>query len=143
MKSDASRYLWFDWQSRWSSVEVQPSSVARFSLLGIPYSNKYFEYNSQLGGSIKDSETYLIRLAKARKNYMSSWALTPYLYSRISNWYSTSGYTLQAFDDTSVSSVRALLNLSNKYWLRPNITYVSTQSTPTLGAVNTPGRASW
>lgn len=72
MKSDASRYLWFDWQSRWSSLEVQPSSVARFSLLGLPYVTKSFDYTTSSGEEINDSENYLIKLARARKNYFSS-----------------------------------------------------------------------
>lgn len=72
MKSDPSRYLWFDWQSRWSSIEIQPSSVARYSLLGLPYTNKSFEYATGTGDEINDSENYLIKLSRARKNYMSN-----------------------------------------------------------------------
>jgi hypothetical protein len=85
MKSDSSRYLWFDWQSNWSSIEIQPSSVARYSLLGVPYTNKSFEYNTPVGDELNDSENYLIRLARARKNYMSNWAYAPYFYSRAAN----------------------------------------------------------
>jgi len=83
--------------------------------MGIPYSNKYFEYNTQLGDSVNDSETYLTRLAKARKNYMSNWALTPYLYSRISNWYGSNGYAYQAFTTPSVSNLRVTLILAENY----------------------------
>jgi hypothetical protein len=72
MKSDPTRYLWFDWQSKWSSLEVAASSVSRYSLLGLPYSNKSFEYFTGLGDDLNDSETYLIKLAKARKNYSSN-----------------------------------------------------------------------
>jgi hypothetical protein len=53
-------------------MEVQPSSVARYSLLGVPYTNKSFEYNTQLGDEINDSEVYLTRLARTRKNYMTT-----------------------------------------------------------------------
>jgi len=72
MKSDPSRYLWFDWQSRWSSMEVSASSVSRYSLLGLPYPNKSFEYSTGLGDDLNDSETYLTKLTKARKNYSSN-----------------------------------------------------------------------
>ena len=41
LKSDASRYLWFDWQAKWSTIEIQPSSAARYSLTGVPYLNLY------------------------------------------------------------------------------------------------------
>jgi hypothetical protein len=78
MKSDPSRYLWFDWQSRWSSTEISASSVARYSLLGVPYSNKSFEFFTGLGDDLNDSQTYLTTLGKARKNYGSNWAFTPY-----------------------------------------------------------------
>jgi|TARA_B110000240_G_scaffold151320_1_gene167665 hypothetical protein len=53
-------------------MEVQPSSVARYSLLGVPYTNKSFEYTTQQGDEINDSEGYLIRLARSRKNYMTT-----------------------------------------------------------------------
>jgi hypothetical protein len=72
MKSDPSRYLWFDWQSKWSSIEISASSVSRYSLLGLPYSNKSFEYFTGLGDDLNESETYLTKLGKARKNYGSN-----------------------------------------------------------------------
>jgi hypothetical protein len=73
IKSDASRYLWFDWQARWSSIEVQPSSIARYSLAGLPYFSKSFEYSTQLSEDLNDSENYLVKLSRARKNYMPNW----------------------------------------------------------------------
>jgi hypothetical protein len=72
MKSDPSRYLWFDWQSKWSSIEISASSVSRYSLLGLPYSSKSFEYSTGLGDDLGDSETYLNKIGKARKNYGSN-----------------------------------------------------------------------
>ena len=101
MKSDPSRYLWFDWQSRWSSIEIQPSSTARYSLLGLPYVSKSFEYSTGTGDEINDSENYLIKLARARKNYLSNWANTPYFYSRISNWYQTPKQLQSLFTNNS------------------------------------------
>jgi hypothetical protein len=53
-------------------MEVQPSSVARYSLLGVPYTNKSFEYTTGTGDEINESEVYLIRLARARKNYLTT-----------------------------------------------------------------------
>lgn len=72
MKSDPTRYLWFDWQSRWASIEISAASVSRYSLLGVPYSTKNFEYTTSLGDEINDSESYLLKLGRARKNYMSN-----------------------------------------------------------------------
>jgi len=53
-------------------MEVQPSSIARYSLSGVPYSNKSSEYNSQESEEFNDSENYLNRLCRARKNYFTS-----------------------------------------------------------------------
>jgi hypothetical protein len=49
---------------------VQPSSIAKYSLAGVPYFNKVFEYSTQLGEELNDAENYLVKLSKSRKNYM-------------------------------------------------------------------------
>jgi hypothetical protein len=69
-KSDMSRYLWLDWYTKWSLVEVQPSSVSKYSTLGVPYQKKPFDYNLELSENINEVETYLLRIARSRKNYM-------------------------------------------------------------------------
>jgi hypothetical protein len=40
--------------------------------MGVPYSNKSFEYFTGLGDDLSDSETYLNKLTKARKKYGSN-----------------------------------------------------------------------
>jgi heme/copper-type cytochrome/quinol oxidase subunit 2 len=135
--------MWFDWQSRWTSIEVQPSSVARYSLLGVPYFSRNFEYATQQSDEINDSETYLLRLSKARKNYMSNWALTPYIYSRISNWYSINNYLSNTLGDTNVHDLRLVLELSRSYWQSNNITNMNSEYTPSITDINTPGAGSW
>jgi hypothetical protein len=87
LKSDASRYLWFDWQARWSSIEVQPSSIAKYSLAGLPYTSKKFEYNTTIGDELSDSENYLTKISRIRKNYMPNWAYSPYFYAKLTNWF--------------------------------------------------------
>lgn len=144
MKSDPSRYLWFDWQSKWSSMEISASSVSRYSLLGLPYSNKSFEYFTGLGDDLSESETYLSKLGKARKNYGSNWAFTPYFFSRVSNWYNT---------DISLESTATLYNnLSSRIILKNSHNYWNNNSfngnkytlfTPTYSDVNSPARMSW
>jgi heme/copper-type cytochrome/quinol oxidase subunit 2 len=144
MKSDASRYLWFDWQSKWSSIEIAASSVSRYSLLGVPYSNKSFEYTTGLGDDLDSSETYLLKLNKARKNYGSSWAFSPYFFSRISNWYSTDYLTENSNLSYSSLSTRVFLKNSSLYW---NSLYLGnkpkTLFTPTRSDLNNPGRSHW
>ena len=142
LKSDASRYLWFDWQAKWSSIEIQPSSAARYSLSGVPYFNKSFEYSTQKNDVLNDSENYLNRLSKARKNYMPSWTQTPYLYSRSYNWYRLNELNSNSYD--SVTSLKALLNKCHNYWTSNLIfTNNSNTVTPSFSGVNTPIRSSW
>ena len=114
--SDSARHLWFDWQSRWSSLEVQPSSVARYSLSGVPYFNKSSEYSTNLGDELNDSENYLSRLARARKNYMSNWAYTPYLYSRSLDWYPLTSLNKILYSGDSLTDLRLSLKNSYSYW---------------------------
>ena len=140
-QSDSSRYLWFDWQSRWSSMEVQPSSVARYSLLGVPYTNKSFEYTTQLGDEINDSEVYLTRLARSRKNYMTTWAYTPFLYTRLASWYQNNENTSNLFNTTSLPQLCSLLTTAGVYWSSDNTVNSTTISTPTHSMYNTPGRS--
>lgn len=145
LKSDASRYLWFDWHTKWSSIEVQPSSAARYSLTGVPYFNKSFEYNSLKNEGLNESENYLNRLVKARKNYLHSWSNTSYLYSRIYSWYKLNAIGTNPYN--SFFSFKYLLKKSNNYWLRNTIHYSSKSSlsfsTPSFSGVNTPIRSHW
>lgn len=142
-QSDSSRHLWFDWHSRWNWIEVQPSSVARYSLLGVPYLNKNFEYSSRVGDTLNDSENYLLRLSRARKNYMSNWSLTPYLHSRISSWYSNNILLDSLSNNSNTHSLRISLELTQSYWLESNIFTSFNKSTPSFSQISTPGRSSW
>jgi hypothetical protein len=49
---------------------VQPSSIAKYSLAGLPYLTKTFEYSTQSGDELNDSENYLTKLSRVRRNYM-------------------------------------------------------------------------
>jgi hypothetical protein len=64
------RYMWFDWSSKWGSLELQASSVSRYSTLGVPYIRKPFDFNVESGDPVLETETYLTRIARARKNYL-------------------------------------------------------------------------
>jgi hypothetical protein len=142
MRSDASRYLWFDWQAKWSTIEIQPSSAARYSLLGLPYFSKPFEYTTHKNDVISDSENYLTRLSKARKNYLPSWSQTPYFYSRSQNWYRNNTIFGNSYD--SLAHTKVLLKTCKNYW-KNNIIFsnFSQYPTPSFSGVNTPTRSSW
>ena len=143
MKSDASRYLWFDWHSRWSSIEVQPSSIAKYSLAGLPYFSKTFEYSTSLGDELNDSENYLTKISRARKNSMPNWSYSPYFFQKLTNWFNYSNYFV-LFDNTNIKSVKLLLTYSKSYWndytLLNNTKYTSS---PTFSGLNRNNVVTW
>lgn len=140
--SDSSRHLWFDWQSRWSSIEIQPSSVARYSLSGVPYFNKSSEYSTQFGDELNDSENYFNRLLRARKNYITNWSYTPYFYNRTMKWSNQNLVTNLLYNSNSLNSVKLSLTNSHKFWTDLDISHTSTQNyNHSFSSFNTPGRA--
>ena len=143
MKSDSSRYLWFDWQSRWSSIEVQPSSIAKYSLAGLPYFSKTFEYSTQLGEELNDSENYLTKLSRARKNYMPNWAYSPYFYSKITNWFNYN-FSDYFFNTLSTKNVKTLFSISSSYWESTSLlNNLKLSSTPTFSGLNVQNKVTW
>ena len=117
MKSDSSRYLWFDWFAKWGMYEVQPSSSSRYAIYGMPYFSKNFEFNSVSSDNINESETYLLRLSRARRNYLPNWVYTPYFYSRNSSWYKNN-IVYDIFEQNTNTLITSfnLLNIMNWYW---------------------------
>ena len=161
LKSDASRYIWFDWGSRWERIEVQPSSIARYSLLGVPYSQNKFIYDTYDGpkstrlnnSTMLESENYFTRLSRSRKNYITTWAYSPYLYTRLVNLGRGSTlhksfkveHSLVSHSNNDVvlwGDFKLLMRLSKWTWTRDltpqNPTLLPPQASTPL---NTPGRA--
>jgi hypothetical protein len=95
-------------------MEVQPSSIAKYSLAGLPYFSKTFEYSSQLMEEMVDSENYLTKLSRARKNYMPNWAYAPYLYNKISLWFNY--YNNELFFDNLIGpNIKLGLKLASNF----------------------------
>lgn len=117
MKSDASRYLWFDWFAKWGFYEVQPSSSSRYAIYGMPYFNKNFEFNTQIGENFTEAETYLLRIAKARRNYLPNWTYSPYLFLKSNNWYKNNIiFSLLMGNSTNLNNTEWALNKMSWYW---------------------------
>ena len=117
MKSDSSRYLWFDWFAKWGMYEVQPSSSSRYAIYGMPYFSKNFEFNSNASDNINESETYLLRLSRARRSYLPNWVYTPYFYSRNVSWYKNNiVYDIFQQNDNSIVMSFNLLDNMSWYW---------------------------
>jgi len=141
--SDSMKNIWFGYHSRWTQIEVQPTSLARFSLLGRPKINRNFEFNPIKRDIITASENYTNRLCSARKNYISNWSTSPFLYTRLSNWYASNGLTSHLFNNYTTKNVWFSLKLSNNYWeTEYNIQYLS-KLTPSYTDISTLGRSSW
>jgi heme/copper-type cytochrome/quinol oxidase subunit 2 len=145
--SDSSKFAWFDWYARWNSYEIQASSIARYSILGTPYFNKNFDYNLDKFEEIADSELYLLRIARARKNYLGSWINTPYLYNRsVLNTLTRFseqvrlGEGVNSYSETN--KLKSLLLKTRRYWKVPSPKVYNPVSNLnyTRSALNTPSR---
>jgi heme/copper-type cytochrome/quinol oxidase subunit 2 len=78
--------MWFDWYTKWSVIEVQGTSQAKYSTMGVPYSKKHFDYNSDSNLIMADVEGYFTRISKNRRNYLPLWSYTPYTYNKANVW---------------------------------------------------------
>ena len=125
-------------------MEVQFSSVSRFSSLGAPYSRKPFDYNIEMGENISETDTYLSRLAQSRKNYLNTWLYTPYLYNRSANWFKPNLVSLINNKNLNYPQLRALLNHTQN--LQTTTLFFSTfneKFNPTFSSINTYAKSFW
>jgi len=51
-------------------VEVQPAPASKFSVVGVPFYKKHFDFNLDGNETLSETENYFSRLAYARKNYL-------------------------------------------------------------------------
>ena len=84
LQSDLIRYTWLDGYSKWRYTEVQPASVSKYSLVGVPYLRKPFDFNTNTGDQLSGLQSYFTRSSRARKNYLSNWAYSPIFFNRVS-----------------------------------------------------------
>ncbi len=145
LKSDPSRYYWTDWFARWGMVEVQPSSSARYSITGVPFFNKNFDFSGETNGTFVDSENYFTRILRARRNYLPNWTHTPYVYTK-NSFFATSNAFFDAFNFKTKKIVcfKNYLSLSHWYWKNVSVDSSSTNLfIPTHSGIHTYGRSSW
>lgn len=138
--SDAQKFMWFDWWAQWGMYEVQPSSVAKYSTLGVPYSRKHFDFGAGQGDVIQDVETYFIRIARSRKNYLPHWLYSPHCLNRLLTF-----DTLFA-ENNSNAVVKLKLLLKNMYWFNNTLTFTDSSSerfTPSISGYNLYAKTSW
>ena len=113
--SDTMRFTWIDWFSKWKHIEVQPSSVSRYSTLGVPYLRKPFDFNSNTGDKFQDTELYFTRVARSRRNYLTNWSYSPFMYNRAYVWNAASDLDA-ALMSTESSIDYAKLACSSAVW---------------------------
>lgn len=68
--NDPTRHIWFDAYSKYSQREVSGSSVSKYTIVGVPFSKKKYDFNVKQGRQLLDSELYFNRIATARKSYL-------------------------------------------------------------------------
>lgn len=145
LKSDSSRYLWFDWFAKWGFYEVQPSSSSRYAIFGMPYISKNFEFNTINNENLTETETYLTRISRARKNYLTNWTYAPYFYAKNNYWYKNHIiFDILNKNLNSLTITKYLLNSMKWYWLDIDFLNLNIkQFFPSNSNINTHARANW
>jgi len=145
LKSDSSRYLWFDWFAKWGFYEVQPSSSSRYALFGMPYFSKNFEFSMNNGESLNEAENYLTRISRARRNYMPNWTYAPYFYAKNTKWFKNNLlFNTITQSKNSLNSTLYLLQYSNWYWTEIQfINYNHNQFFPSNSNISSYSKFSW
>lgn len=121
--SDTARFTWIDWFAKWKYIEVQPSSVSRYSTLGAPYFRKAYDFNSNVGDKFQDTELYFTRVARSRRNYLTNWSYSPFMYNRAYVWNAESLFDAALLNlQDSVSSAKFACSVMSWYWTSPSLT---------------------
>jgi hypothetical protein len=76
--NDPTRHVFFDVFLKFAQQEVSGSSVSKYTIVGVPFYKKKYDFNVKQGKQLADTELYFSRIATARKNYLPQWAFTPY-----------------------------------------------------------------
>jgi len=83
----------------------------------MPYFSKNFEFSAVNGENLNETENYLTRISRARKNYLPNWTHTPYFFAKNTNWFKNNIFyeTIQQLSNSTMST-KYLLNNMNWYW---------------------------
>lgn len=137
--SDSQKFMWFDWWAQWGMYEVQPSSVAKYSTLGVPYSRKHFDFGAGQTETLNEVETYFTRLARLRKNYLSNWLYSPFLFNRLT--------VSSPLELNTGSDAKALVSiLKDMHWYHQTMFYKDQsvfKFTPSISGFNLYNKSSW
>jgi hypothetical protein len=84
--NDPTRHVWFDSFVKYAQKEVSGSSVSKYTIVGVPFYKKKYDFNVKQGRQLSETELYFSRIVTARKNYLPQWQYTPDLYTRSNDW---------------------------------------------------------
>lgn len=145
MKSDASRYFWFDWFSKWGFYEVQPSSSSRYAIYGMPYFNKSFEFSSNFNEVLNETETYSLRMGRSRRNYLPNWVYTPYFYAKNHEWRKNNiFFEIFSKRNSSLTGTKYILKQMNWFWsFKSIINFNSKHFLPSQSGLTSYNRTNW
>jgi hypothetical protein len=68
--SDPTRHVWFETFIRYAQREVSGSSVSKYTIVGVPFHKKLYDFNAKQGKQLADTELYFSRIRTSRKNYL-------------------------------------------------------------------------
>ncbi len=114
LTSSVSRYMWFDWYSKWAVLDVQAAPGSKYSIVGVPFYKKHFDFTTDKNDILSDTENYFNRLAYARKNYLPIWVYTPYLYTRSKTWLPLPEFTI--FNSNNMGELKNIFKKMSWYW---------------------------
>ena len=129
LQSDLIRYTWMDGYSKWLYTEVQPSSVSKYSTLGVPYLRKPFDFDVNTGDNVFELQMYFTRATRSRKNYLPNWMYSPLLFNRQKS--------LQTMDPILTTLRSTDTNSSDTLSLLVSIATLRSQSIETFNHSNT------
>lgn len=132
--NDPTRHLWFDTFVKFAQREVSGSSVSKYTIAGVPFFKKKFDFNLKKGKQLADTDLYFTRVRVSRKNYLPTWVYTPYLYTRSKIWYNDMKMkSLYPTNNKDLLKLRSNLYQTNWYWSSPTFSKItSTSFTPSF-----------
>jgi len=85
--STPSRFMWFDWYTRWARLDIQPASDAsKATLIGSQRLTKLYQLPNEEAHDLGDSESYLIRNQRYRRNHLPIWLYNVSSYNKAAVW---------------------------------------------------------
>lgn len=70
LTNDPTRHVFFDAFVKFAQQEVSGSSVSKYTIVGVPFYKKKYDFNVKQGKQLAETELYFSRIATSRKSYL-------------------------------------------------------------------------